>query len=213
MTWLRLAGPEVKSLQSKAKEKAVYVAVGLAEIDDEGKKWNTHIVISPTGEIAGKHNKIYLTKEKGFTEAGTQYNVFEVKGIKMGISICADGTDRRNLQALADKRAQIIYGPHANTTGGTIAGWYKFRAGWAGPDGWIAQLKVYAALHNHAAHFAPEYNPPSVKAPAGNWASGAWFIGPDGKTIAQMPSSTQKSDSKEYVLTYNIPIPSKSGQD
>ena len=52
----------------------------------------------------------------------------------MGITICADGTDRKNLQALVDNGAQLIYGPHANTTGGTTAGWYKFRAAWGGPE-------------------------------------------------------------------------------
>jgi len=41
------------------------------------------------------------------------------------------------------------------------------------------------------------------------WAGGAWFIGPDGQTLAQMPPSTQKSDSRECVLIYNIPISSR----
>jgi hypothetical protein len=59
----------------------------------------------------------------------------------MGIPTCADGTDQKNLQALVDNGAQIVYGPHANTTGGTTAGWYKFRAAWGGPNGWIAQLR------------------------------------------------------------------------
>ena len=44
------------------------------------------------GHIVGLHRKIYLTKEKGFTEAGTEHQVFDVKGIKMGIAICADGS-------------------------------------------------------------------------------------------------------------------------
>lgn len=35
-----------------------------------------------------------------------------------------------------------------------------------------------------------------------------WFIGPDGKTLAQMPTSMQKADSKEFVLIYNVPIDS-----
>jgi predicted amidohydrolase len=206
MTWLSLSGPEVKALRQKAIDKKIYVSVGLAERDDAGKKWNTQIVIDPRGEIIGKHHKIYLTKEKGFTEVGREHKVFEVKGVKMGIAICADGTDRKNLQALVDNGAQIIYGPHANTTGGTIAGWYRFRASWSGPRGWIAQLKVHAALHNHAGLYNPDLHPPAGKDANTGWASGAWFIGPDGQTMAQMPSSTQKNDSKEFVLTYNVPI-------
>lgn len=118
MTWLSLTGSEVKALQQKAVEKGVFVSAGLAEQDAAGKRWNTQIVIDPKGQIIGKHHKIYLTKEKGFTEAGTEHNVFAIKGAKMGISICADGTDRKNLQALVENGAQIIYGPHANTTGG-----------------------------------------------------------------------------------------------
>jgi predicted amidohydrolase len=206
MTWLSLDGPEVKALQEKALEKGVTVAAGIAEQDAEGKKWNTHFVIDPKGRLIGTHHKVYLTKEKGFTETGTDHNVFEVKGVKMGISTCADGSDRKNLQALVDNGAKIIYGPHANTTGGTTAGWYKFRAAWGGSDGWIAQLKVIAAIHNHGGLFNPDFQPPTSGDSNAGWASGAWFIGPDGQTLAQMPSSAQKGDSKEFVLTHNVPL-------
>src|SRR5262249_52736637 len=102
-----------------------------------------------------------------------------------------------------------IYGPHANTTGGTSAGWYKFRSPWAGPDGCIAQMKVHAALHNHAGLYHADFGPPEAKDGNTGWASGAWFIGPDGKTLAQMPPSTQKADSKEHVLWCNVPIPGR----
>jgi predicted amidohydrolase len=208
MTWLSLDGPEIQVLQKKAIEKGIYISVGVAVEDADGKRWNTQIVIDPQGRIIGKHRKIYLTKEKGFTEAGSEHQVFPVKGLRMGIAICADGTDRKNLQALVDNGAQIIYGPHANTTGGTTAGWYRFRAAWGGSDGWIAQLKVYAALHNHAGLYNTEFNAPTGKDANSGWASGAWFIGPDGQTLAQIPASTQRGDSKEYVLIQDIPISS-----
>jgi predicted amidohydrolase len=206
MTWLSLSGPEVKALRQKAIEKGVYIGAGLAEQDADGRKWNTQIVIDPLGKVVGRHHKIFLTKEKGFTEAGNEHNVFEVKGVKMGIAICADGSERKNLQALADNGARIIYGPHANTTGGTTAGWYRFRASWAGADGWIAQLKVHAALVNHAGLYQPDFKPAEGKDTSTGWAAGAWFIAPDGQTLAQMPSSTSKSDSKEFVLIRDIPL-------
>ncbi len=207
MTWLKLDGPEVQVLRDKAAEKGVYVSAGIAELDVDGKTWNTQIVIDPKGKILGTHHKIFLTKENGFTQAGVDHNVFEVKGVKLGISTCADGSDRKNLEALVAKGAKIIYGPHANTTGGTTAGWYKFRAAWGGPEGWIAQLKVHAALHNHAGLYNTEWGVPPVPDANTGWASGAWFIGPDGATLGQMPSSTQKSDSREFVLVQDIPLP------
>jgi N-carbamoylputrescine amidase len=209
MTWLKLDGPEVKALQKKAIEKGIYISVGIALEDADGKHWNVQIVIDPQGRIIGLHKKIYLTKEKGFCEAGIEHKVFDVKGMKMGIAICADGSDKKNLDALVKNGAQIIYGPHANTTGGTVAGWYKFRSKWGGADGWIAELKVHAALHNHAGMYHPDFNPPSAGAVSNGFASGAWFIGPDGKTLAQMPSSAAKTDSKENVLIYSVPIPGR----
>lgn len=223
MTWLKLDGPEVARLVKKAKEKGVYVSAGLAEEDGDGKKWNTQIVISPEGKVIGKHHKIWLTAEKGHTAKGTDHNVFEVKGAKMGICTCADGTDYKNLEALADKGAKIIYGPHANNTGGTTAGWYKFRAQWGGewdgkyvpsardPEtkvpsgGWVNQLKVHAALHNHAGRYNADFDPPA-KGTAERWASGAWFIGPDGKTLAQMKPSGDRADSKEHILLHEVPL-------
>ncbi len=209
MTWLSLDGPEVKALQKLAAAKRIYISVGVAEQDAAGKRWNTQIVIDPQGRIIGLHRKIWLTAEKGYTAAGAAHQVFDVKGIKMGIVICADGTDRKNLQALVDNGAQVIYGPHANSTGGTTAGWYRFRSAWGGPQGWVAQLKVYAALHNHAALFNPAFDPPQGKVASTSWASGSWFIGPDGRTLAQMPPSTQRADSKEYILVHDIPIPGR----
>ena len=205
MTWLQVDGPEVKVLRDKAAERQVYVAAGIAEEDAAGKRWNTHVLIGPTGAVVGKYHKIWLTKEKGFVEPGTDHPVFDVKGTKLGMLICADGTDRKNLAALAANGATIIYGPHANTTGGTTAGWYKFRSAWAGPDGWVAQLKVHAAIHNHAGLYDPDRKPPAATDGNTGWASGAWFIGPDGKTLARMPESSNRADSKEFVLVYNVP--------
>jgi predicted amidohydrolase len=227
MTWLRLDGPEIAALAKKAAEKRVYVAAGLAELDPDGRKWNTHVVLGPDGKVAGRHHKIWLTAESGHTEKGGEPQVFEVKGARMGISTCADGSDYRNVKALADLGAKIIYGPHANTTGSTLAGWYNFRAKWGGSwdgklvpmktsndgppadvpsGGWIAQLKVYAALHNHAGLYNPEFGSPAAADSSNRFAGGGWFIGPDGKTLAQVPPSTRKEDSKETLLVFNIPI-------
>jgi len=227
MTWLSMDGPEVEQLKKKAIEKGVYVAAGMAEQDAAGKKWEVHFVIGPDGKIVGKQRKNWLTKEKGFIESATEHDVFEVKGTKMGIVICADGTDFNNLKALADRGAKIIYGAHANTTGGSIAGWYNFRKAWGGrwdgtsvelkredaigqnpSGGWISTLKIHAALHNHAALYNPHFDPlvPSELDTNTRWASGAWFIGPDGETLAQMPTSTDPKDSREFVLTHNVPL-------
>lgn len=226
MAWLRLDGPEVGAIADKARQCKVYISVGVAEVDQDGKRWNTQIVIGPEGRIIGKHHKHWLTKEAGHAQAGDAYEVFEVKGLKVGIAICADGSDYRNLKRLVDRGAQLIYGPHANTTGRTIEGWYQFRACWGGKwngqmgtfvvdknesiqapaNGWIHQLKVYAALHNHAGLYHPDFNPPVGENRPMGWASGAWVIGPDGQTLAQMPRSSNRAETYENLLICDIPL-------
>lgn len=55
MTWLSVDGPEIRLLQKIAIEKGVYISVGIAEQDADGKRWNTQIVIDPQGRIIGRH--------------------------------------------------------------------------------------------------------------------------------------------------------------
>lgn len=226
--WLALDGPEVAELAAAATKRKVYVSAGLAEKDGDGKTWNTQIVLGPDGLLRGKQRKVWLTAEKGHVGSSTERAIIDVKGLKMGIAICADGSDYGNLKALVDQGATLIYGPHCNSTGSTTAGWYKFRARWGGAwdgtstieaptsndgpkakmpaGGWIASLKVHAALHNHAGRYNPEFDPPADGRHE-RWASGAWFIGPDGSTLARMPSSTKPADSVEYILIHDIPTP------
>jgi len=144
----------------------------------------------------------------------------------MGIAICADGSDFTNLKRLTDAGARIIYGPHANSNKGTTQSWYAFREKWGGAGdgntvmlptsndgpaaampsgGWMKQLKVYGALVNLAARYGPEFNPSAPNDTPQRWSGGAWFIGPDGKTLAQMPVSNESKDSREFVLIYNVP--------
>lgn len=226
-TWLRRDGPEVQALARQARERRVHVSAGLAEQDADGKRWNTQVLLGPDGRLIGWHHKIWLTAERGHTEKGREHRVFAVQGVRLGICTCADGTDFGNLEALVRNGAQVIYAPHANTTGGTLAGWYRFRARWGGiwdgkivmsktsndgpvapmpSGGWISKLKVHAALHNHAAGYDAALVPAKGDGGGPGWASGAWFIGPDGRTLAQVPSSTRRADSKEYLLIHTITV-------
>jgi hypothetical protein len=225
--WLDVDGPEVRTLAAVAKAKKLYVSAGLAEVDKAGKRWNAQIVIGPDGRVVGRQAKTWLTAEKGHVESAGTHELVDVKGVKMGLLICADGSDYGNLKRLADLGATLIYAPHCNSTGGTTAGWYRFRARWGGAfdgstvelptskdgpkakmpaGGWIASLKVHAALHNHAGRYNPEFGvPPDAPGPE-RWAGGAWFIAPDGRTLARSPESSNPADSVETLLIQDIPL-------
>ena len=68
----------------------------------------------PQGRIIAWQRKKWLTKEAAFCEPSDERKVFPVKGLKMGLAICADGSDFLLLRDLVQKGAQIIYAPHAN---------------------------------------------------------------------------------------------------
>jgi predicted amidohydrolase len=57
LIWLRLDGPEVKRLSERARERSVYLAIGIAEKDDSGKCWNSHVLIGPDGKVIGRTTK------------------------------------------------------------------------------------------------------------------------------------------------------------
>jgi predicted amidohydrolase len=228
-TWLDREGAEVIAIAAKAREKKIYVCIGLAEKDADGHRWNTQIVIGPNGNIIGWHHKNFLTEET-HTQPGTDQNIFIVKGCRMGIAICADGSNFSYLKKLAYKGAQIIFAPHATAGDGTMNGWYAFRSRWAGKwdgqmthsdgtiigveaeapsGGWISQLKVFAALVNNAGLYNLRFDPPVEENQDVNsgWAGGAWVIGPDGKTMSRISPTTITTDGMEEMLVCDIDLP------
>jgi hypothetical protein len=57
-----------------------------------------------------------------------------------------------------------------------------------------------------AAFYTPEFDPPAGDDTPARWASGARGIGPDGKGLAEMPPSPNRTDAKEFILRYDLPI-------
>jgi len=225
--WMRKDDPRLDPIREAAARRGVYVAIGLAEIDENDHRRNTQMIIGPDGKTFGRYHKIWAT-EPG-ARPGTEYPVFEIHGARIGILICSDATDFTHLKALVDNGATILYAPMANSTGSTTSAWYHFRRHWVGTwdgtygpvmqerfridtimpsGGWVDYLNVYGAIHNHATYYHPDWNPPFDDAanPVGGFASGARFIGPDGEILAQMPVSINRADSVEYVLIYDIPL-------
>lgn len=65
------------------------IVFGLAEKDD-GKIYNTAVVVSK-GKYIGKYRKIHLSDfEKKFFQAGNANDIFAVDGFNLGVQICFD---------------------------------------------------------------------------------------------------------------------------
>jgi len=73
----------------------------------------------------------------------------------MGIAIVPTVRTGRTSKPWSSNGAQIIYGPARQHHGRTTAGWYRFRSAWEATRAVMAQMKVYAALHNHAGCTTP----------------------------------------------------------
>jgi predicted amidohydrolase len=95
---------------------------------EEDRFLNTAHVISPTGEVLGYQTKNQLdpTEDK-FWMPGTQRSLFEVNGLKFGITICHEGFRYpESVRWAAREGAQVVFHPHltgSDVTGKQITHW------------------------------------------------------------------------------------------
>ncbi len=101
--------PMIERLCSIASKEDVAIVIGLGEVQGDAL-YNTAYLIDHTGVI-GKHRKIHLTDIESFFTAGESIDVFEVKGVKIGLSICFDTWFPEMFRSLVSKGADIVMVP------------------------------------------------------------------------------------------------------
>jgi predicted amidohydrolase len=106
------------------------ILVGLSEREGESI-FNTQVVIHH-GRLLGKYRKAMLTEEDKLHFApGREFPVFDAKGIKFGVVICADTSYVEPALLLRWKGARLLFTPHYNdippqgidTTDGKVTFW------------------------------------------------------------------------------------------
>ena len=129
-----------------AKERGIYICVGLTEKISAEKRHNTAILIDNHGEIILKYHKInLLTVEHPYYEVGQTLNVVDTPFGKIGVNICADNyRDALHIgHALARMGAQINLSPSSWTVDYSITEEHEPYA-----EKWIKPLSKLAALYN-----------------------------------------------------------------
>lgn len=108
-------GPAVHRLINLARELNIVMAVGLTEQDDK-RAHITHVLLDGRGVI-GTHRKTMLSpgEEKAW-DPGDDANVFDVKGIRIGIAICYESVKPTMCARLKANGAEIVLAPYANGT-------------------------------------------------------------------------------------------------
>jgi predicted amidohydrolase len=174
-------GPIVKTLQTLARERGVFVlAGGMPEKStDAAKPFNTSALFAPNGAVLAKYRKVHLfdvdlpdgttLRESGSCTPGTETSVAEVRGKKLGMTICYDVRFPELYRRLVDAGALIVSVPAAFTLT-------------TGKDHWLPLLRA-RAIENQVFVLAPAQ---TGKHPRGRQTYGkSAIIDPWGDVIAQ----------------------------
>jgi len=108
-----LQGPFFQSVLRRFKKFECTLLLGLNEI--RGDDVLNTVVVIERGKLTGTYSKTYAYLN--YETRGDQFPVFERRGIKFGIAICADTSYIEPARILAMKGAQIIFTPHFNFIG------------------------------------------------------------------------------------------------
>lgn len=97
---ISLDAPEVRLISEWSRRRGAVVHIGSIPADREGRLYNTSLVLTPDGMVHDNYRKIHLfdvdvvghkpMRESDVFTHGSDPVVFEVKGWKIGSSICYD---------------------------------------------------------------------------------------------------------------------------
>jgi predicted amidohydrolase len=103
-------GPLMTRVSALARELRIYLSVGYAEHRDD-KMFNSSVIFSPDGRIAGHYSKTHTADEEPFNTKGTDFSVFATPHGRMGALICYDRQMPETARILALKGAQMMLVP------------------------------------------------------------------------------------------------------
>lgn len=103
----------LQKVADAARAAKIMVILGTERVVD-GKRHITTAVINRDGSVAGFQDKVQLDpSEDDMFTPGAGRNVFEVDGVKFGISICHEGWRYpETVRAAVRQGAQIVFHPH-----------------------------------------------------------------------------------------------------
>ncbi|MEV8130736.1 carbon-nitrogen hydrolase family protein [Pseudarthrobacter oxydans] len=113
-----LDGPRVKELKQLAKDLNVWLVPGsVCERGPEGQLFNTQLVLSPEGELAGYYRKIFPWRPFEPYDPGDRFTTVDLPGIgRVGLNICYDAWYPEVSRQLAWMGADVILNVVKTTT-------------------------------------------------------------------------------------------------
>ena len=113
-----LDGPRVEALADLARRLGVWLVPGsLCETGPRGELFNTQVVLSPAGELAGSYRKIFPWRPHEPYEPGDRFVVVDLGGAgRVGLNICYDAWFPEATRQLAWMGADVILNVVKTTT-------------------------------------------------------------------------------------------------
>jgi len=109
-------GEYFRKLGSLAKELKIFLIAGMLEADRE-QRFNTAVLIGPSGEPVGKYHKQQLEHEAVRNTAGNQSSVFDTPFGKIGVMICADRRFQDVVKGFCERGADFLICPSGGMFG------------------------------------------------------------------------------------------------
>jgi predicted amidohydrolase len=113
-----LDGPRVRELQQLAADLGIWLVPGsVCERGPEGQLFNTQLVLSPEGELAGYYRKIFPWRPFEPYDPGDRFTTVDLAGIgRVGLNICYDAWYPEVSRQLAWMGAEVILNVVKTTT-------------------------------------------------------------------------------------------------
>lgn len=114
-----IPGPATDSIAKIAKSLECHIGFGLTETNN-GKLYNSFVLIGSDGEIVATHRKVNLAPEDvigGITPAAehdSSVTMVQMNGINVGMIICADANGVWLTRELTDRKVEVMLHPMAS---------------------------------------------------------------------------------------------------
>jgi 5-aminopentanamidase len=109
---LDLSSPEFAEILKRLSLLQLTLVIGLIEICGH-KLYNTAVVVKQ-GKMLGRYRKTHLLPGESIFEAGNDYPVFELDGLRFGINICYDLNFSACAKAVSSQNSHVLVCPSNN---------------------------------------------------------------------------------------------------
>ncbi len=180
---------QIKELLRRTAEFDPLFMVGFNELRD-GDLYNTVAVIEK-GKVLGRYSKAMPIYR--YFKPGREFPVFEKKGVKFGVIICADGGYIEPTRILSIKGAHVIFAPHFNFVGGPVKHYQMVR------NDHIARAVENSVYFIRANNVVPGRDIDGVG--SGGYGYGdSYILNPNGQFVAGAGLY------HEYLMIYNLDL-------